>query len=315
LNIGKQGPDGLSVATKLDFGNTASRIGADWSGDGNFTGVTGDNGDFEIEEVYLNYAPDWSHGVSAKFGKFVTLLGAEVIEAPLDMNYSRSFLFGFAIPFTHTGLLFNIPLTDTLQTNLGVVNGWDNVVDNNNAKTFLGNLAWTANEHFSVAAAGTYGGEQTDKSGNPRGVADLVSTITFEPLTVSLNGDYGHENGAAVDGGSAKWYGFSGILGLDLKNVIQLPTGLYFRGEWFDDDGGSRTGISQKLWEVTITGKYFVTDHFTIWTEYRHDDSNQDPFDKSGTVAVVDPTTGDITTEPRVTNTQDTVSIAASYTF
>jgi len=127
LGIKKNGPGGLSAFIKLDVGNTASRIGADWNGNGQFTGVTGDSGDFEIEEVYANYAPDWSHGLSAKFGKFVTLLGAEVIEAPLNMNYSRSFLFGFAIPFTNTGVMFNYPFTDTLQTNLGVVNGILNV--------------------------------------------------------------------------------------------------------------------------------------------------------------------------------------------
>ena len=151
LGIGKKGPGGISAFIKLDVGNTASRIGADWSGNGQFTGVTGDSGDFEIEEVYANYAPDWSHGLSAKFGKFVTLLGAEVIEAPLNMNYSRSFLFGFAIPFTNTGLMFNYPITDALQVNLGVVNGWDNVADNNSGKTFMGNVAWTANPHFSLA--------------------------------------------------------------------------------------------------------------------------------------------------------------------
>jgi Putative beta-barrel porin-2, OmpL-like. bbp2 len=315
LEIGKKGPGGISFDSKLDFGNTASRIGADWNGDGDFTGITGDSGDFEIEEVYLKYAPEWAKGGSVKLGKFVTLLGAEVIEAPLNMNYSRSFLFGFAIPFTHTGILFNAPLTDGLETNLGVVNGWDNVADNNDGKTFLGNVAWTANEHFSVAVAGTFGPEQNDTSSNPRGVGDIVSTISLDPLTVSLNADYGHENGAAVDGGSAKWYGFSGILGLALQDYVGLPTGLYFRGEYFDDDGGARTGTNQKLWEVTITGKYFVTEKFTVWTEYRHDDSNQDSFEENGTTTMTDPTTGDVTTSPRFTGSQDTVSIAASYMF
>jgi Putative beta-barrel porin-2, OmpL-like. bbp2 len=315
LQIGKKGPDGISFSSKLDFGNTASRIGADWKGNGEFTGITGDSGDFEIEEVYLNYAPEWAKGGSVKLGKFVTLLGAEVIEAPLNMNYSRSFLFGFAIPFTHTGILFNYPITDALQTNIGVVNGWDNVADNNDGKTLLGNVAWTANEHFSLAVAGTFGPEQNDTSSNPRGVVDVVSTIAFDPLTVSLNGDYGHENGAAVDGGTEKWYGFSGILGLALQDFIGLPTGLYLRGEVFKDDGGGRTGADQTLWEVTVTGKYFVTEKLTLWTEYRHDDSNENSFAESGTITTTDPTTGDGTSTPRFKGSQDTVSIAASYQF
>ena len=37
-------------------------------------------------------------------GKFVTPLGAEVIESQDNWNYSRSVLFGYAIPFYHVGL-------------------------------------------------------------------------------------------------------------------------------------------------------------------------------------------------------------------
>ncbi len=315
LGIGKKGPGGLSFFTKLDVGNTASRIGADWTGNGQFTGVTGDSGDFEIEEVYANYAPDWSHGLSAKFGKFVTLLGAEVIEAPSNMNYSRSFLFGYAIPFTNTGLMFNYPITDALQVNLGVVNGWDNVADNNNGKTFMGNVAWTANEHFSLIVNGIFGPEENDTSSHPRGVADVVSTITLDPVTISLNGDYGSEGAAAINGGTAEWYGFSGIVGATLKDLIGLPTGAYLRGEVFRDQGGFRTGTDQTLWEVTFTGKYFLTEKLTIWAEYRHDGSDESVFAKNGTVTTIDSTTGDTVTSPLFKGSQDTVSIAASYVF
>ena len=315
LGIGKKGPGGLSFFTKLDVGNTASRIGADWTGNGQFTGVTGDSGDFEIEEVYANYAPDWSHGLSAKFGKFVTLLGAEVIEAPSNMNYSRSFLFGYAIPFTNTGLMFNYPITDALQVNLGVVNGWDNVADNNNGKTFMGNVAWTANQHFSLIVNGIFGPEENDTSSHPRGVADVVSTITLDPVTISLNGDYGSEGAAAINGGTAEWYGFSGIVGATLKDLIGLPTGAYLRGEVFRDQGGFRTGTDQTLWEVTFTGKYFLTEKLTIWAEYRHDGSDESVFAKNGTVTTIDSTTGDTVTSPLFKGSQDTVSIAASYVF
>ncbi len=315
LGIGKKGPGGLSFFTKLDVGNTASRIGADWTGNGQFTGVTGDSGDFEIEEVYANYAPDWSHGLSAKFGKFVTLLGAEVIEAPSNMNYSRSFLFGFAIPFTNTGLMFNYPITDALQVNLGVVNGWDNVADNNNGKTFMGNVAWTANPHFSLIVNGIFGPEENDTSSHPRGVADVVSTITLDPVTISLNGDYGSEGAAALNGGTAEWYGFSGVVGATLKDLICLPMGAYLRGEVFRDQGGFRTGTDQTLWEVTFTGKYFLTEKLTIWAEYRHDGSDESVFAKNGTVTTIDSTTGDTVTSPQFKGSQDTVSIAASYVF
>jgi hypothetical protein len=315
LGIGKKGPGGISFSSKLDFGKTASRIGSDWKGDGGLNGITGDAGEVELEEAYITYAPEWAGGGSVKAGKFVTLLGAEVIEAPLNPNYSRSFLFGYAIPFTHTGVLFNYPITDTLQTNIGVVNGWDNVVDNNDGKTLLGNVAWTASPEFSLLVNGTYGPEKNDTSSKSRGVVDVVSLITVAPFSAVLNFDYGSEDGVALDGGSAKWYGFAGIVGVALADTAGIPAGIFLRGEVFRDDGGARTGTDQQLWEMTLTGKYYVTDKLTLWTEFRHDGSDEDSFARDGSISTVDPVTAEVTATPRFKDSQDTVSIAASYVF
>lgn len=315
LQVGKKGPGGLSFSSKIDFGKTASVVGSDWNGDGKFTGITNNSGEVELQEAYLVYAPDWAGGWQVKTGKFVTLLGSEVIEAPSNMNYSRSFMFGFSIPFTHTGVLFTPPLGDQFAATIGVVNGWDNVVDNNEGKTLLGSVGWTPSPMFTIALNGTFGPEQKNTSSNPRGIADVVSTITLDPVTISLNADYGHENQAALNGGSEKWYGFAGIVGLPLKDIAELPAGVYFRGEVFKDDGGGRTGADQTLWEITLTGKYFCTDHLTLWTEFRHDGSDVDSFAKNGTVTITDPATGTATAAPRFKGSQDTISIAASYVF
>jgi hypothetical protein len=315
LGITKTGPAGLAFASKLDFGKTASRIGADWNGNGEFTGVTGDSGDFEIEEAYLTYTPEWAHGGSAKLGKFVTLLGAEVIEAPLNMNYSRSFLFGFAIPFTNTGVLFTAPFSDQFSATIGAVNGWDNVVDNNDGKSVMGNVTWTASPQFSLLFNGIYGPEKTDTDSGPRGVIDVVSNINLDPIAISLNGDYGEEGEAALNGSTEKWYGFSGIVGAKWTEEIGLPIGTYLRGEVFKDDGGARTGADQTLWEITATAKCFVSEKLTFWVEYRHDESNEDSFAKNGSITTTDPTTGEVTTTPKFQGTQDTISVAASYVF
>jgi Putative beta-barrel porin-2, OmpL-like. bbp2 len=315
LQLSRQLPGGLSLTTKLDVGNTATRIGADWNGEGEFSGVTGNNSAFEIEEAYAVYAPEWARGWQVKGGKFVTLLGAEVIEAPSNMNFSRSFLFGFAIPFTHTGMLVTPPLGDHFAASIGWVNGWDNVGDNNGGKTLIGSVGWIPSSQFSLYVNGTFGPEQTNKNNNPRGVGDVVSTITLDPVTISLNGDYGHEDQAALNGTTEKWYGFSGIIGLTLKDLICIPAGVYVRGEWFRDSGGGRTGADQTLDEATFTAKYFVTDKLTLWAEYRHDWSTANSFEKNGTVTTTDPTTGEVTTSPRFRDAQDTVALAASYLF
>ena len=308
LEINAEGPEGLSFGSKLDVGKTASLIASDWNGDGALDNSEETN-DFEVQEAYLVYGPEWMRGLSVKAGKFVTLLGAEVIEAPNNPNFTRSFLFGFAIPFTHTGVLFDYPLTDIVNLTAGVVNGWDNVVDNNDGKTFLGSLALAPNEALFLSVNGVFGPEQTDTGSDPRGVVDVVGSFSADPFSLLLNFDYGSEGSAAADGGDATWTGFAGIVGFDLQGS-GLPAGLFLRGEIFDDSDGARTGTEQTLWEITGTGKVYLTENLTLWLEYRHDQSDEDAFEESGSMLLVDGSS-----VPNVTDTQDTALVGLSYLF
>jgi hypothetical protein len=97
--------------------------------------------------------------------------------------------------------------------------------------------------------------------------------------------------------------------------MICLPIGTYLRGEVFRDQGGFRTGTNQTLWEVTGTGKYFISDKFVIWLEYRHDNSDESVFTKSGEIVTTDPTTGETVTTFPTRDYQNTIAIAASYVF
>ena len=55
------------------------------------------------QEAYGSSKIPIGSGLTIKGGKFVTLLGYEVIESPNNLNFSRSFMFSFAIPLTHVG--------------------------------------------------------------------------------------------------------------------------------------------------------------------------------------------------------------------
>jgi len=313
LQLAKEGPGGVGFGAKLDFGKTARRVASDWNGDGALSDSEETN-DFEAQDVYLTYAPEWAGGVSLKAGKFATLLGAEVIEAPSNPNFTRSFLFGFAIPFTHTGVLFSAPLGEMVTLNAGVVNGWDNVVDNNDGKTFLGGVGITPAENIAIYLNGVFGPEKTDSGSDPRGVVDLVTTLGFDPVSLSFNFDYGSEGSAAPDGGDATWIGFAGIVGFDLRSAADLPLGVFLRGEVFDDQDGARTGTEQTLTEVTGTLKCYLTENLTLWAEFRHDWSGEDSFEEEGSITVVDPILGPTTTA-KFTDSQDTALIALSYAF
>jgi putative OmpL-like beta-barrel porin-2 len=81
--------------------------------------------DVVIQQAFVSYRLP---GVVLDGGKFVTNTGAEVIEAKDDWLYSRSLLFSFAIPFTHTGVRATMPVPGVagLSVMASVFNGWDN---------------------------------------------------------------------------------------------------------------------------------------------------------------------------------------------
>ena len=80
------------------------------------------NDEFDITQAYVHYA---NGPFMAIAGKFLTLSGAEVIRGPDNLNVSRSILFGYAVPFTHTGVRAYYSLGDTMKFIVGVNNGWD----------------------------------------------------------------------------------------------------------------------------------------------------------------------------------------------
>src|SRR5207245_1722426 len=132
---------------------------------------TFETNDFDVQEAYLTWAmpddgPSFLKGLSLKGGKFVTLLGAEVIEPWSNYNYSRSFLFSLAIPFTHTGALVSYPISDKLSVTGGAVEGWDKVQSNNQGWSGIGNVTYTLSDQVTLAANGIWGPEQTNKTGN-----------------------------------------------------------------------------------------------------------------------------------------------------
>ena len=87
-----------------------------------------------IFQAYVSLKPAKWHGFQVDFGKFVTSAGAEVTETHLNWNYSRALLFANG-PYYHFGLRTTAPLSKNFTAGVQLVNGWNNVEDNNSAKT------------------------------------------------------------------------------------------------------------------------------------------------------------------------------------
>jgi hypothetical protein len=234
-----------------------------------------DMGDFGLRHGCLTYIDQ--SGLRFDFGKFVTPAGAEVIESfdGINMNASHSYLFGYAIPFTHTGLKVAYSISDAFGLMAMVTNGWDNVVDNNDAKTVGLQLTVTPVSDLSLIVFGLLGAEQTLNNSNQRKLVDVVISYKLsEAFSLVLNADYGMENIQE----EAKWSGIAGYLRYAFSDMFAVN----LRGEVFRDADGLRTGTIQTLREVTITPEYRITPNLILRGDFRYDwTGNPAAFEKS----------------------------------
>jgi hypothetical protein len=267
----------IGYKLKLSDGETAKFIHARGMGVAGTPGAATDTDPFDVTEAYVSYTAPIGKGLRFDLGKMVTYFGAEVIEAIDNPNYSRSFLFNYAIPFTHTGLKMSYAFTDALNASFHVVNGWDNAEDNNTGKCIGVSVGYAPAEIFSGVVNFMTGPEQSNNNRDNRTLVDLVATIKpIKPLSIILNYDDGKEDNALALGTTdAKWSGFAGIVKYDINDTFSIAA----RGEYFDDKDGFKTGTVQKLKEVTLTFEARLNGGIILRPEYRHDSSDTESFD------------------------------------
>ena len=104
---------------------------------------------FDVTQLYVGYT---SGAFAVQAGKFETLAGAEVIEDPANANVSRSILFGYAVPFTHTGARLTYTVNPTLSLIAGVNNGWDNLKGPGGPKTAELGIAYNGSDPLGDGA-------------------------------------------------------------------------------------------------------------------------------------------------------------------
>jgi hypothetical protein len=238
-----------------------------------------DIGDLDFHQMYVRYIVPCQHGITLDFGKFVTPCGLEIIEGydGYNDNASRSFLFGYAIPYTHTGVRAAYTFSDRLAMTLMVVNGWDNSIDNNTSKTLGGQLALTPLAGLKIYANFVYGPEQSENNSNHRILADFVISHSIaDKWTAGLNLDYGTERNPTPSCDEARWDGFAAYLRFDMLPQFSLS----MRAEQFGDHQGVRTGVTQTLTETTLTPEYRISKNLVFRGELRIDWSDKDVFQK-----------------------------------
>ncbi len=246
-----------------------------------------------VEQAYVSVKPKGWKGFEADFGDFVTSAGAEVIETKDNWNYSRSLLFAWAIPYYHFGVRTSMPIGNSLNLGVQVVNGWNNIVAPSGLNMTTVGLTGAITRKKFTWSHNYYVGPQNTAIANINKNRSLYDTTLLltpnDKVNAYLNFDYGEQHRPIS--GSDHWIGFAGALHFQLNKRFAFSP----RAEYYNDPSGFTTGTPQKLHEVTLTGEYKILSGLLSRAEYRHDGSNVPFFDR-GTV-------------PAATKSQTTVTV------
>lgn len=230
-------------------------------------GVASDELDFQ--ELYAEYILPVGNGLKIQAGKINTLVGYEVINSWENPNFSRTFMFGLSQPFTTTGIRFTYTFNPMVTASIGLINGWDNVDDNNKGKSFEWLVALTPHERLGVNFYGAYGAEQANIANNAQAigagltpgspgfdpnakrtvVGSIITIKATDKDTVVLEPYYGNEANASTisKAGNARWNGLGAYLIHDFDDKFSLR----LRGEIWEDAGGARACTGSVLGTTT----------------------------------------------------------------
>lgn len=250
-----------------------------------------------IKQAYLTLKA--SPKLSFTAGQFGTHIGYEVIDAPVNYNYSLSNLFNNG-PFYHLGLKAQYAFSDRAYLMVGLVNNIDRNFDNNRAKGFIAQLfvspasGWNVYLNTAIsneANVQTLNGNVGDDSTGTYAIFDLTTTYQISPkFFLGLNAATGSQKGGYQQlnpyftgtfvGQSTTWGGVA-VYG---NYAISDKFGLGARYEVFDNSGGARAltaadGSGVSVNSLTITGNITAADgHVLLKPELRIDSYSKDKF-------------------------------------
>ena len=234
--------------------------GVNWYGDCLDDAATSSLLQFDLTQAYVDVNVPLGTGLLVRLGKFVTPLGYETIQPTTSPLYSHSYLFGFAKPYTNTGILANYRPDEAARWSLwgGVVRGWDQSLDDNNdAVSFLARVDYSPDERWEFRLGVITGpeGDACDcdcpvNNDIYRTVVDLViGHDVSDRLRLAAEGLYGSDGAADANGNRADWYGAAGYATYAIDRRLTLNARL----EWFHDGEGTRLETGEDLDLVSAT--------------------------------------------------------------
>ena len=225
-----------------------------------------------LEQAYVSIRAPVGNGWDFKVGKFVSILGYEVMERPANMNTTYGLLFN-VMPLYYTGVLSSYKFDDYLDAKLGVVNGSNS--DNNtttnpdggdgcavlaalNVTAPGGNANWSNNFQYSsgndnntsVSTTNTSMSTQAATSTNLGDVSaytliyntwgNWAPKFANDKLLFAFNALLGNTSGSSSTVGNinSTWYGAGAYAKYQFNDWFSLCS----RGEYLGSNNSLATG-------------------------------------------------------------------------
>jgi hypothetical protein len=240
-----------------------------------------------IKQAYFNWKA--SDKFTLTVGQFGTHIGYEVIDAPINYNYSLSNLFNNG-PFYHIGAKANYAFSDKFSAMVGLVNNVDNLNDNNASKGFIYQVFTSPAAGWNVYVNGISSNESAplasgkDDTGSYN-LLDLTTSYQITPkYLLGVNAAYGTQTGDFQGGGtvgnSKSWGGVALYSNYAFTDKFSLGG----RYEVFDNTSGARAlrkadGSGTDVSSLTLTATFTAAEgHLLIKPELRTDSYHSTQF-------------------------------------
>lgn len=250
-----------------NYGNAVSPLGLQFGSSG-----------LAIKQAYIAWKMSEKFTLTA--GQYGTNIGYEVIDAPVNFNYSLSNLFGNG-PFYHTGVKLNYDHSEKFGLMVGLTNGLDTKEDFNKKKGVQGTIFVQPVTNWNVYL-NYFGSDEGVGVKNYTQWFDIATTYqATDNFLLGLNATKG--NNATGGWGGAAFYAnnrFSDLfsLGARYEYFNNKEGGIYLT----DANGDGVTANS-----FTLTGSFDLSPNLMLKPEYRFDSyknaaGTKQLFDKEG---------------------------------
>src|SRR5688572_14272025 len=167
-------------------------------------------------------------------GIFPSHIGAESAISRDNLNLTRS-IGADNTPYYEAGIKLTFEATDKLTVTGLILNGWQNIRENNNNKALGAQIQYKLSDKILLNYSNFIGNEKPDSASQTRFFHNLYATANFSSKWSLIAGfDFGTEEKPIGESGNNKWWNPT----LSLKYQLTSKIGIAARTEYYHDKNG-----------------------------------------------------------------------------